>query len=346
MFIDRAAYSDPIVFNQETTRVFADRMCVGSLFDLAATNEYRSLQIGNRAITIRSTLGGVRAFNNVCLHRNALIDPPGRGNRPFRCKYHGWSYGDDGVLTHAPLTDGNTICERRLTEYPVAESNALLFLGLRDAPDLSDVALAFERTQSVLAEPFYRGVLDHACNWKLLVENVLEGYHLSYVHRDTFVPAGFASTSDYRHGAKGGVSWSTMIPRHGDDKGSAYRRLSVEAGHYYHHAFVFPNAFLANSNGLIGFQSSLQPLDPSSTRLEWALFELPALAALAAPIREHFRNDALAFANATLLEDKALVESCQRGLASVGTANQFQPNEARIAQFHSMYLEKMSEPSG
>lgn len=346
MSIDRAAYSDPSVFDEEITRLFGTRMYVGSIFDLPATNDYRSLLVGNRAITIRNTLEGIRAFNNVCLHRNALIDPPGSGNRPFRCGYHGWSYADDGALKQAPLAEEGAIRERRLAGYPVSESNGLFFLGQSAPPDVSDVALAFEGTNTSLMQPFCQGVLDHACNWKLLVENVLEGYHLSYVHKETFVPAGFTSTADYRYEMEGGVSWSTMTPKPSDNRSSGYRRIASTAGHHYNHAFVFPNFFLANSNGLIGFHSSIYPTSAASTRLEWSLFELPALAGLAMPIREHFRKDAIEFANATLLEDRALVEACQLGLSAVGAENQFQPNEGRIAHFHSMYFQKMSAASG
>lgn len=348
MSIDRAAYSDPGVFDEEMARIFANRMYIGSNFDIVAQNDYKSLQIGNRAITVRKTPDGVRAFNNVCLHRNALIDPLGSGNRSFRCNYHGWSYGDDGALTLTPLTEKSAICEHRLSCYPVTESNGLYFLGHDVPPDVSDVALAFDETKSVLAQPFCQGMLDHACNWKLLVENVLEGYHLSYVHKNTFVQAGFTSTANYQYGMKGRVSWSTMTPKSGDerDRSHKYRRISAAAGHHYDHAFVFPNFFLANSNGLIGFQSSLHPTDATHTRLEWSLFELPALTCLAAPIREHFRSDAIEFANATLLEDKALVESCQLGLSSVGTPCQFQPHEGRIAHFHSMYRERMGMEMG
>lgn len=341
MSIDRHAYTDASIFGRELAHLFGARMYVGSIYDLPATNDYRSLLVGNRAITIRNTAEGVRAFNNVCLHRNSLIDPPGAGNRAFRCNYHGWSYGDDGALKHAPLADESTICERQLASYPMTESNGLFFLGKRETPDVSDVALAFNETNSVLTQPFCRGALDHACNWKLLVENVLETYHLSYVHKDTFVQAGFKSTSDYRYGTEGGVSWSTITPKPVDDKSQGYRRITAAAGHYYNHAFVFPNFFLANSNGLIGFLGSLQPTSATSTRLEWSLFELPALAELATPIREHFRKDAIEFANATLLEDKASVEACQIGLSSLGAACQFQPNEGRIAHFHSMYAERM-----
>lgn len=346
MSIDRSAYSDPAVFSAEMTRIFAARACVGSAFDLAKPNDYRSLLMGGLAITLRHTPDGVRAFNNVCLHRNSLIDPPGEGNRTFRCNYHGWSYGDDGALKHAPLVDEAAICDRQLEQYPLAQSNDVIFIGQQASPDVSDVALAFEQTNVSMAPAFYKGVLEHACNWKLLAENVLEGYHLSFVHKETFAQGGFTSTSDYRFGMQGGVSWSVMKPRPGEDRSHSYRRISSAAGHHYNHAFVFPNFFLANSNDLIGFQSSLYPISAAATRLEWSLFELPALVGLAQPIREHLRKDAIEFAHATLLEDKALVESCQLGLSSVGKPNQFQPTEERVGHFHSMYCERIGSQVG
>lgn len=342
MSIERAAYSDPLVFREDMARLFAEHSYACSVFDLPTVNDYKAIQGGNRAITLRRILEGIAAFGNVCLHRNALIDPPGSGNRKFRCNYHGWRYDDGGHLQQAPLAAQDAICRKQLPCYPLAESSGPFFLGQHTAPDVSDVASALERINIVPVAPFSRGTLNHACNWKLLAENVLEGYHLSYVHQQTFVPAGFNSTCEYQYGVEGGMSWSTIMPRPGADRSTSYARISPGTGHYSHHAHVFPDLFLPNSNDLIGFLSHLQPLGSASTRLEWALFELPALSMLAAPIRQHFRKDAITFANATLLEDKALVESCQLGLSSEGQAYQLQPNEGRLAQFHSMYHERMA----
>lgn len=341
MSIDRAAYSDPSVFDEEMTRLFGARMYVGSIFDLSATNDYRSFQVGNRAITIRNTPEGIRAFNNVCLHRNALIDPPGSGNRPFRCGYHGWSYGDDGALKHAPLADGSAICNRQLTEYPVAQVEGLCFLGLQEPPDISDIEQALHEAAIVPAIPFHEDVLDHACNWKLLVENVLEGYHLSHVHTNTFIPAGFTSTGHYDCHASGDVSWAKLSPAPKNDRSGALQRLSKDVGHFYWHVHVFPDLFLSNTNGLIGFQSNLIPTDAANTRLEWSLFELPALMRLSAPVREQMKGEAIKFSRAALAEDKMLVELCQLGLESKGEVFQLQPRESRLSQFHGLYQEKM-----
>ncbi|MDF3822166.1 SRPBCC family protein [Leptospira sp. 96542] len=338
---DRHAYSDPSVLDAELTHLFSRRMYAGSVFDVSQVNDYRSFLMGPRAITVRNTGNGIRAFNNVCLHRNALIDPVGSGNRAFRCNYHGWSYDGDGSLKNAPLAEDVTICERKLAGVPVSLVQGLCFLGWDGRPEVSGIEAALSETNIVPAAPFHREALDHACNWKLLVENVLEGYHLSYVHQSTFLPAGFSSTASYEVANLGDVSWGKLTPTPKNDKSKAMQRLSPDAGHFYHHVYIFPDLFLSSTNGLIGFQSHLRPVHASRTLLEWSLFELPALARLPASIREQVKADAVQFTNAALREDQVLVESCQLGLSAIGPNIQLQPSESRIQHFHDLYRERM-----
>lgn len=344
MSIDRRDYSDRSVFTHELEMLFAERLFAGTQADFAQPDDYLSLTIGDKAVSVRRTRDGVRAFNNVCLHRNALIDPPGCGNRPFRCGYHGWSYAADGSLATAPLADAACITRRQLGGFPVSETHGLYFLGLGGtAPPTGEVAQVLADTGVVLDAPFHHASLEHACNWKLLVENVLEGYHLSFVHANSFRPAGFTSTGHYTwHGAKY-TSWSEMLPSAAADKSAAIRRFAPKAGHYYRHAYIFPDLFASNTNGLIGFLSHVVPIDTARSRLEWQLFELPALKSLTPAPRQHLKDEAVAFTQQALAEDKALVEACQLGLAADGHEIQLQPQEARIAHFHALYQARMSD---
>lgn len=344
MSIERRGYGDPGVFARELETLFAERLFAGAQADFAQPDDYRSLRIGNKAVSLRRTRDGVRAFNNVCLHRNALIDLPGCGNRPFRCGYHGWSYAADGSLAAAPLAAAACIAQRQLGSYPVSETHGLYFLGLGGtAPPTGEVAQVLADTGVVPGAPFHRASLEHACNWKLLVENVLEGYHLSFVHANSFRPAGFTSTGRYAwHGGEY-TSWNEMLPSAAADRSAAIRRFAPQAGHYYRHAYVFPDLFVSNTNGLVGFLSHVVPIDAARSRLEWRLFALPALKALAPALRQHLQEEAVAFTQQALAEDKVLVEACQLGLAADGHEVQLQPQEARIAHFHALYRARMSD---
>lgn len=344
MSIERSRYRDPGVFARELEAVFAERLFAGTQTDFARSGDYRSLLIGPKAVTIRRTRDAIRAFNNVCLHRNSLIDLPGYGNRPFRCGYHGWSYADDGALAAAPLTDMARIAMRRLDTYPISESDGLHFLGLCGvAPTVDEVAPILANTGVVLHAPFHTNVIEHACNWKLLVENVLEGYHLSFVHGNSFSPAGFTSTGRYTWCGGRYTSWSEMLPTEAADKTAMFRRIAPQAGHFYRHGYVFPDLFFSNTNSLIGFLSHVIPVNATRTQLAWRLFELPALKGLAPALRKHMKGEAIAFTQHALAEDKVHVEACQQGLEADGFEVQLQPQEARIGHFHALYRARMTD---
>jgi len=344
MPIERRCYTDTDVFARELETVFAERLFIGTSADFAQVDDYCSLRIGRKAVSIRRTHDGVRAFNNVCLHRNALIDQPGNGNRPFRCGYHGWGYAADGALATAPLTDMTGIVRRQLASYPVSEAGGLYFLGLcGTAPSTDEVTPVLAEAGIVLEAPFHTGHIDHACNWKLLVENVLEGYHLSFVHTNSFRPAGFTSTGRYTWRGGRYTSWNELLPTAATDKTATIRRLAPQAGHYYRHTYVFPDLFVSNTNGLVGFLSHVAPIEVAHTRLEWQLFELPALKALGPALRQHMKDEAISFTQQALAEDKVLVESCQFGLTANGPDVQLQAAEARIAHFHKTYLARMTD---
>lgn len=338
MSIKRYAYHDATVFEKEMQSLFFRRVFAGTQYDFEEIDSYRSLKVGCKAVSIRRSALGVHGFDNVCLHRACLIDPPGQGIRKFRCGYHGWRYNENGKLASTPFADDTCINQRVLAKYPVTEIDGLYFLSITEnIPDIGEVQSALRQTEVELERPFHKASLDHACNWKLLVENVLEGYHLSFVHADTFRPAGFTSAGHYTWDGGRETSWNIVEPGEVYSKKLSIRRLSPDAGHFYKHAHIFPDLFVSNTNGMVGFLSHLVPISTSLTRLEWMLFELPALKAMPTSLREQIKKDAINFTTAVLKEDQELVELCQSGLATPGAEYQLQPCEARVIHFHKQY---------
>ena len=220
-------YHSPEVFDREQQRVFGARLFVGSGARLRAPQSYRAYMAANRALVTRQTDGHFHTLENVCLHRGNLIHPLGYGEKPMRCGYHGWQYHPDGALKNAPLSDSRCIHRHQLQGFPTADLGGLLFADLQGrAPDLAApqralAAIGFELDAG--AQPFHSASLMHQANWKLLVENVLEPYHLSFVHSATFVAQGFSSTTDYQWAEQGDCSWNIVTPKEGSDAG--LRRL-------------------------------------------------------------------------------------------------------------------------
>ncbi|HVV88044.1 MAG TPA: aromatic ring-hydroxylating dioxygenase subunit alpha [Kofleriaceae bacterium] len=140
----------------------------------------------------RGTDGVVRGFRNACRHRGTrLVDAPCTA-KAMVCPYHAWTYDLAGRLLHLPHADafaGIDPATRGLAPLPVVERHGLVWLGARDAADLDrhlgDVgadlaALALERHIV-----WKRGRARRRCNWKLVVEAFLDGYHLRVLHRDS-----------------------------------------------------------------------------------------------------------------------------------------------------------------
>lgn len=342
MSIDLPAYSDPSIFLAEINSVFSERLYVGAPGDLADIDSYRSFRIGRKIVTVRRTDEGIRAFSNVCLHRSNLIDPLGDGNRRFSCGFHGWSYDAKGELAFTPFTEKACIAHASLPVFPVAEAEGFLFVGLSgNQPPVDKFSGAMQRLKITRSRTFHREKLLHRCNWKLLVENILESYHLNFVHRGTFLKSGFTSTSVHEWASDDYVNTASIVPELATDKTAAIHKLARNATHSYKHAYIFPNLFISNTNDLIGFVSHLLPIDETNTLLTWELFELPQMLVLPDPIRDHIRNEAINFSQVTLGEDKDMVETCQIGVTSDMGSVQLQPIEARVKQFHDYYSERM-----
>lgn len=338
MSIEPAAYWQDDWLEREYTRIFARRMYLAEAGQLGVEGDYLAYRVCGRPMVTRRIDGRVATFDNVCLHRANLIDPEGQGNRPFRCGYHGWQYDGEGALLRAPMADEACIRRRALQQYPTREQDGLVFLDETGGEPGAAVlaAIGFQA-----GEVFHRETLAHRANWKLVVENVLESYHLSFVHQDSFVPTGLSSASPVATGYAGPDSWSCIANRD-DDRAMGKGRVIAGAGTDYLHAYVFPNLFVSLTGGLVGFVSHFKPDAPDHTLLEWRLFETPLLAAQKTPVRDYIKRNAVAFTRQVLGEDLAVLEGSQLGIRHARGAHQLQPAEERLQHFHRSYLEWMS----
>lgn len=342
--IEPEAYFDAGILRREIDRLFKRRVYVGHVSEFADTGNYKSVQIGDEPITVRRTTSGIRAFGNVCLHRNTLIDPPGTGNKAFRCPYHAWHYDDDGRLTHAPGVDMACLERHALKEHTVIVEHGLVFLRLNTAlPDHADVPLVMDKLRLAFDEPFHTEVLEHACNWKLLVENVVEGYHINTVHASSFVPNGISTRSQAEwSGPEAMQDWVIVSGEYPSREMQRLAKLIPGTRLHYGHAYIFPNLFVSNGNDHIAYAGYYLPEDAQRTRLVWSLFELPLLRAQNAEIRQYMRQGAIAFTRKVLGEDKTVIETCQIGLRAPSAGCQIvDPIEPRITRFHRSYMEAM-----
>ena len=150
-------------------------------------------------LTLRGSDGKMRAFLNVCRHRGAKVAQGCGSASAFTCPYHGWTYGNDGVLRGLPeeATSFPGIRAERpgLTPLPLAEKHGMVWVLPTPAADRSahlDIDLWLNGLEADLASwkldgyHFYdRHVQHEEMNWKLLVDTFHEGYHFGFLHKES-----------------------------------------------------------------------------------------------------------------------------------------------------------------
>jgi choline monooxygenase len=176
-------------------------------------------------LVVRGEDGVLRALHNVCRHRaGPLATCDGRGARTLVCKHHGWTYALDGALRGAPDMDAAALQADaiRLPAARVAEWQGLVFVAAGAAPPLEDLVAGIDAR--IGADRFADYVFDRrvvyelACNWKVYVDNYLEGYHLQRVH------PGLARALDARRYRTEVAAWrvlqsSPLDPAQGQETG-------------------------------------------------------------------------------------------------------------------------------
>ena len=132
-------------------------------------------------VITRTDSGTLKAFFNVCSHHGTCVAQGSGQSTQFVCPYHGWTYDLNGTLKRAPRA--GAIAELRtrnldLKEIPVTEWGPLIALHGTPKQSLDD-------TLSALWGTFLRirlqtctlcaGTVRHPCNWKVFVDNYLDG---------------------------------------------------------------------------------------------------------------------------------------------------------------------------
>jgi len=139
---------------------------------------------GASALVIRGDDGVVRGFANACRHRaTRLIDAPCT-QKAVVCPYHGWTYDLRGGLLHVPHRETFGDLERRdLLPLGVTERAGLVWLG--DGVDAFLGELAGDLAALDLGAVWKTSRTLRRCNWKLVIEAFLDGYHIRVLHRDS-----------------------------------------------------------------------------------------------------------------------------------------------------------------
>jgi choline monooxygenase len=305
--LDPVYYTDPAWYAFERKQLFTRHWhYVGHIADLSAPGDHIVADVaGVPLIIVCQPDGYPRAFHNVCRHRaGPIATANGRGATRLRCLYHGWQYGLDGALIAAPeMAEAIGFDKATIALTPVACNvwEGLVFVALGAAPPLADVmaGIAERIKPTALATLRFhrRDVYDVAANWKVYIDNYLEGYHLPYVH-----PA-LTQVVDYAdYSSELATHYSLQLSPITDPDGP----YGDGTAYYY---FIYPNLMLNVVPGRLQLNRVVPTgIDTCRVDFEWYFADDPTVHARIA--------DDLAFTDTVQREDAALCAHVQRGLTS------------------------------
>jgi choline monooxygenase len=303
-------YFDSNLAELERRTVFAGWQAVGRLDQMAGPGSYLTAEVaGEPVAVVRDESGVLRAFHNVCRHRAApvLTEPCGTATK-LRCRYHGWTYDLAGRLRGAPEFDG--VADFRREDFGLTpmiadtwgptvwvhpESAALRLADfLHPLPDHADISgLKWHARRSY----------DLACNWKVYVDNFLDGgYHVNSVHPGL---AGVIDYGRYRTDVFPNVSVQ-VSPLKAAAKDAVEGVVRVgDSAHYW---WVYPN-FMVNLYAGVMDTNLVLPLGPDGCRVVFDFYFADGTAA-------DFIERSIVVAEQVQREDIGICEEVQRGLKS------------------------------
>jgi choline monooxygenase len=197
-------YFDPQVAALEQQGVFGKTWQVAGRADQVRSNGsfFTADVAGEPIVVARGEDGQLRAFYNVCRHHAAAVVTEAQGSaKQFRCPYHGWTYGIDGALKGMVEFEGVCDFDRGKNGLvPVAvqtwENFVFVNLDRRAAPlreflgAVPEIVAPLQLTKKF--KFFDRRVYALNCNWKVYVDNYLDGgYHVPHAHK------GLSSVIEY-----------------------------------------------------------------------------------------------------------------------------------------------------
>jgi choline monooxygenase len=310
-------YFDERIVALERASVFSATWQVAGRADQVRENgQFFTVELaGEPLVMARGEDGQLRAFYNVCRHHAAAVVTEAQGcAKQFRCPYHGWTYGIDGALKGMVEFDGVCNFDRAkngLAPVRVDTWENFVFVNLdgRAAPLRDFLGIVPELVAPLgLAEKlhfFDRRVYTLNCNWKVYVDNYLDGgYHVPHAHK------GLSSVIEYTKYTIENFERACLqsSPLSSDSTSEAGVAATRQGRAFY--LWLYPN-FMINAYEGVMDTNLVLPLGVNRCAVVFDYYFADTSAAAEARHRE-----SIAVSEKVQDEDMAICDAVQRGLGS------------------------------
>lgn len=341
-------YTDPARLELEHRRIFRRTwQFAASLDQLRFPGNYVAVDVvGVPVVVVRDLRGNLRAYYNVCRHRAGVV-AQGAGNRKtLQCRYHGWLYDLDGTLRTAPEFEGVQDfdkCDYGLIPIRIETWGPFAFVNMsNDGPSLLETLgnipaetarFNFEGMRRVERRDYYVNA-----NWKVYIDNYLEGYHVPVAHPGLYRELDYAQyrVDTFRYYSS---QYAPIRPVRAEDAaGRVYTALQGDDKAFYY--WIFPNFMLNIYLGMLQI-NIIVPLsyDRTLTIFEW-YFSDPGT-----PETWNTLQDSMAFSDEIQREDIEICEYVWRNLlVGVYDAGRYcVKRENGVHHFHGLLYEFLND---
>jgi choline monooxygenase len=345
-------FTESAVFERERQTIFTNTwVCVALSADVPTKGDVVPVNVLGQSLLLVRDGNELSVLHNVCSHRGSpLLEKPTSGRVRIVCPYHSWAYKLNGDLVSTPHVGGagQHTCDAiqgkqlGLRRVRSAEWAGHIFINL------SGSAPSFDEWIRPVAERFapidwstlrrdssFALTLKVVANWKIIVENFVESYHLPWVHKklESVNPMAkhFQILGGHSYLGQGGFAYegekatSSSLPR----------MPSLADGTRYEALAIFPNLILAPLADMT-FSIMILPESAERTRerVEFFFVGDPALDETFAVDREK----SVRFITDVNAEDVTIVEAVQRGRHSAAFTGGFfsEAQEATSLQFQKI----------
>lgn len=141
--------------------------------------------LGQALALFRTADGSIAALADSCPHRFAPLSA-GKvcdGGLSIECPYHGLRFAADGRCVHNPHGTGHIPKASEVPSRVVREKHRLVWLWAGDAASADESLIPdYSAVTSAPEDATIRGYLPTACDYQLLVDNILDLTHADYLH--------------------------------------------------------------------------------------------------------------------------------------------------------------------
>ena len=337
-------------FQHERESIFMQEwVCVGREDEVDAAGSYITHEIASVPVLVmRNKNNRLAAFVNACAHRQACLVAREKGcTKKITCRYHAWTYDLDGLLLRAPYMEmkaGFDPSKHGLRRLQLEIWEGFIYVSLAEKPatSLNEVLTPFRdnivgRFDMACYQTVMRETMTWQANWKNLIENFTESYHVPMAHGKTFANHNKA-LEDYSCGEDSDYYGYHRAAQPSDSgPGAAHpanQRLEGEWRRMMVDFCVFPCHLVTLMPDYLWY-ISVQPKGVDQFQATWGVAIPPeVLADITDSEYDKWLADFKAYMDIANDEDKLLVEALHIGTKSpILPTGTYHPLERNLWQF-------------